>query len=74
MAQSTGAVVYTDYISAEGYDFPNECPVYDTKQSDGEVTVMLEFSGMWSTFLLPLLPGPLTPEWGHLIGSYIRVK
>ena len=35
------------------------CPGYDTKQSDGEVPVMLEFWGMWSIPLLPLLPGPL---------------
>ena len=39
----------------------NECPIYDTKQSDGEVPVMLEFWGMWSTPLLPSLPGPLWP-------------
>ena len=38
-----------------------ECPGYDTKQSDGEVPVMLEFWGMRSTPLLPLLPGPLWP-------------
>ena len=41
---------------------PNECPVYDTKQSDGEVPVMLELWGMWCTPLLPLLPGPLWPS------------
>ena len=40
---------------------PNECPGYDTKQSDGEVPVMLELWGMQSTPLLPLLPGPLRP-------------
>ena len=41
---------------------PNECPGYDTKQSDGEVPVML---GPWeirSTPSLPLLPGPLWPD------------
>ena len=32
---------------------------YDTKQSDGEVPVMLELWGMLSTPLLPSLPGPL---------------
>ena len=41
---------------------PNECPGYDTKQSDDEVPVMLEFWGMQSTTLLPLLPGPLWPR------------
>ena len=38
---------------------PNECPGYDTKQSDSEVPAMLEFWEMWSTPLLPSLPGPL---------------
>ena len=36
----------------------NECPGYDTKQSDGEVLVMLEHWGMRSTPSLPLPPGP----------------
>ena len=40
---------------------PNECPGYDTKQSDGEVPVLLELWGMQSTPSLPLLPGPLWP-------------
>ena len=39
----------------------NECPGYDTKQSDGEVPAMLELWGMQSTPSLPLLPGPLWP-------------
>ena len=34
----------------------NECPAYDTKQSDCEVP------GMWSTSSLPSLPGPLWPR------------
>ena len=38
---------------------PNECPGYDTKQSDGEVPVMLGLWGMQSTPSLPLLPSPL---------------
>ena len=40
---------------------PHECPVYDTKQSDGEVPVMLEPWGIRSTSSLPLLPGSLWP-------------
>ena len=36
----------------------NECPRYDTKQSDGEVPVMLELWGIWNTSSLPLLSGP----------------
>ena len=60
IAQFAGAVEYTDCISAEGYDPPdNECPAYDTKQSDGEVPVMLEIWGMQITPSLPLLLGPL---------------
>ena len=39
----------------------NECPGYDTKQSDGESPVMLELWGMRSTPSLPSLPGPLWP-------------
>ena len=41
--------------------FLNECPGYDTKQSDGEVTAVLELWGMRSTPSLPSLPGPLWP-------------
>ena len=41
---------------------PNECPGYDTKQSDGEVPVMLKLWGMRSTPSLPSLPGPLWPS------------
>ena len=39
----------------------NEYPGYDTKQSDGEVPVILELWGMWVTSSFPLLPGPLWP-------------
>ena len=39
----------------------NEYPRYDTKQSDGEVPVMLELWGMRSTPLSPSLPCPLWP-------------
>ena len=39
---SIGAVEYTDCFSAEGvHPRPNECPVYDAKQSDGEVPASL---------------------------------
>ena len=40
---------------------PNRCPAYDTKQSDGEVPVMLGLWGMQSTPSLLLLPGPPRP-------------
>ena len=39
--QSAGATKYTDWISAEGLDSPNEYLGYDTKQSDGEASVIL---------------------------------
>ena len=29
-------------VQSAGKDPPNECPVYDTKQSDGELPVMPE--------------------------------
>ena len=41
--------------------FPVECLSHlhlNTIQSDGKVSVMLELWGMWSTPLLPSLPGP----------------
>ena len=62
IAQSAGAVEYTDCISAEGVKpSPNECPGYGTKQSDGEVPVMLELWGNRSTLSLASLQGPLWP-------------
>ena len=42
MAQSAGDAEYTDWISAERKDCPNECHDYDHKQSDGEAPVILE--------------------------------
>ena len=62
IAQLAEAVEYNNWISAEEWDSqPNEHPGYDTKQSDGEVSVILELWGMWCTSLLPSLPGPLWP-------------
>ena len=40
----------------------NECPGYDTKQSDGEAPVMLELWEMWGTPSLPLHQGSLWPR------------
>ena len=59
IAQSAGAVEYTDCASAEGYDPTNECPADETKQYNGEGPVMLGPWGMWCTPSLPLRPGPL---------------
>ena len=61
IAHMARAVEYTDCASAEGQPH-NESPEYDTKQSDGEVPVMLELWGMRSTRSLPLLPDPLWPR------------
>ena len=56
LAQLAGAVEYTDCFSAEGSDpLSDECPRYTTKQSDGEIPVVL---GLPS---LPMRPGPLWP-------------
>ena len=41
MAQSAWKVEYTDWTSAKGKDSFNECPVYDTKQSDRKAPVIL---------------------------------
>ena len=41
---------------------PNECPGYDTKQSNSDVPVMLKLWGMRSTPSLPLLTGLLCFE------------
>ena len=49
-------------ILCRGAGPPKKCPGYDTKQSDSEVPVMLDFGGMWSTLLLPSLPGLLWPK------------
>ena len=51
LAQSTGAVEYTHRIPKTP---SNECPIYDTKYSNGEFPVMRELWGM-----LPSLPGPV---------------
>ena len=60
IAQSAGAVEYTNCTSAVGVT-PPPFPGYDTKQSDGEIPVVLGLWGMWSTPSLLLLPGPLWP-------------
>ena len=62
LAQLVVAAEYTDCISAEESDFPNECPRYDTKQSNSETPVILELWGMWSILSLLLLPGLFWPE------------
>ena len=59
--QSYAAVEYTDCISTETWDNPKECPGNDTKQSDREAPDQ-ELWGIRSTYLLPMLRGPLWLE------------
>ena len=57
-------VEYTDCFSAGGntpHTRTNECPRYDTKQSDGETSLILELWGMRCTPLFLSFPGPLWP-------------
>ena len=53
------------YVNPVGWGYKihrlNECPVYDTKPSNGEAPVMREFGGI-RTHSLPSLPGPILPE------------
>ena len=62
-AQSSWAAGYIDCTSAAGWHPPpNECSVYDTKQSDVKVPKLLELRGMQGDIpSLLLLPGPLWP-------------
>ena len=39
--------------------YPKECPVYDTKQSDGKALLMLELLRMRNALSSQLLPSPL---------------
>ena len=55
-AQWAGAVEYTD------------CPAYDTKQSDGEVPVMLGPGVILSISSLSLLPDVVAPDRALSIG------
>ena len=58
---SWGCRIHWLHICRLGKTPPNECPGYDTKQSDAEVSVMQGTWGIQSTPSLPLLPGPLWP-------------
>ena len=42
ISQSAMTAQYTDCISQEGLDSTNECPGYDTKQSNYQAPVILE--------------------------------
>ena len=53
---------------------PNECPGYDTKQSDGEVPVMLELWECGISLHCHCSQVHSDPEWWHLKGTYLWVK
>ena len=55
---SSGSRIHWLHLCWE-VEFSNECPRYDTKQSDGEASVMLDVWEMQNTLLLLSLPGPL---------------
>ena len=59
--QSAEGVEYTNCTSVEEEDSSNEWPACDTKQSVGEVSVMLEIWKMQSTLSLPSFQDPLWP-------------
>ena len=56
-----GYRIHWSYLCKGEIPTTNECPRYDTKKSDGEVSVMLELWRMQSNLLLQLFPGPLWP-------------
>ena len=56
LAQLAGAAEYTDCISEEGWDSPNDHSGYDTKQSNDEAPVTLELWEMQSTPLFAIVP------------------
>ena len=65
---TTRAVVYAECISAEGYDILNKCPGYDTKPSDGDVSVV-KLWGNVDYFFISIIPSPtltLYLLWFHL--------
>ena len=59
--QSTGAASLQKDKTPHTHTHAKEFPIYDTKKSDGEASVILDFVGMQSTPSLPSLPGPLWP-------------
>ena len=64
MVLSAGAAVYTDCISVEGLDSPNECSGYDIKQSNSEGPELLE---LWGIRSIPSLPSLLGPPWSGVV-------
>ena len=61
-------------ILQEDKNSPNKCPGYNSKQSDGEIPVMLELWGMQVPLCCHRYLVHSGPEWEHLIESYLWVK
>ena len=59
-AHLAGAVEYWLHLCSGVRSLPTRSPGYDIKPTDSEAPA-LGIWGMWSTPLLPLLPGPLWP-------------
>ena len=53
-----GCKIYRLHL-CRGVRLTQKCPRYDTKQSEGEASIILEILGMRSMPSLPLLPGSL---------------
>ena len=66
VAQSAGAVEYTECFSAEGQEPPPPQRVswYDAKQSDGEVPAMLELWGNAEYPFIAIAPRSTLPRSG----------
>ena len=70
LAQLAGALEYSLHLCYEVRSLPNECPGYDTKQSDGEVPEMLELWGMQNT---PSFSSLLGQPWPWVVTSQIEL-
>ena len=67
--QLAGFIEFWQHLSRGVRPLPNECPGYDTKQSEGEVPVML--LAMRSTPSLlsgPIWPGMVAPDRALSVG------
>ena len=73
VTQSTGALEYSDCITAKEWDPLNEYHEYDTKQSDDVVHIILE---LWGIQYNPYHRSQAIPDQvgKHLIGYYLWVK
>ena len=76
-AQSAVAIEFTDCILQRGkIPRPNKCPGYDTEQSDGEASVILELLGNVEYFFIPIAPRSTLAQSGStwLILSMAKIE